>query len=133
MASSKQTRRVKSIAIIPARLASTRLPRKVLREINGRPMLAHVYEAARACPALDDVIVATDSDEVADLCRANGWHFRMTSPLIAAAPIAYTRSRSRSPPTCTSMFRATNRWHAASTSGHSARTDGATSMCRWER
>ena len=41
---------VKSIAIIPARLASTRLPRKVLRKINGRPMLEHVYEAARACP-----------------------------------------------------------------------------------
>ena len=32
------------------------------------------------CSALDDVIVATDSDEVADLCRGHGWHFRMTSP-----------------------------------------------------
>ncbi len=42
-------------------------------------MLAHVYEAARACSALQDVIVATDSDEVAELCRSNGWHFRMTS------------------------------------------------------
>ena len=70
---------MKSIAIIPARLASTRLPRKVLREIAGRPMLAHVYEAARACGVLDDVIVATDSDEVAQLCSRNGWHFRMTS------------------------------------------------------
>ncbi len=70
---------MKSIAIIPARLASTRLPRKVLREIGGRPMLEHVYEAARACSYLDDVIVATDSDEVADSCRANGWPFRMTS------------------------------------------------------
>ena len=74
----KQTWVVKSIAIIPARLASTRLPRKVLREIAGRPMLAHVYQAARACAGLDDVIVATDSDEVAELCRRNGWHFRMT-------------------------------------------------------
>ncbi len=70
---------MKSIAIIPARLASTRLPRKVLRNINGRPMLAHVYEAARACAGLDEVIVATDSDEVADLCRANDWPCRMTS------------------------------------------------------
>jgi len=71
---------VRAIAIIPARLASTRLPRKVLREINGRPMLEHVYAAARACPALDDVIVATDSTEVAGLCRSRGWNFQITSP-----------------------------------------------------
>jgi len=71
---------VKAIAIIPARLASTRLARKILREINGRPMLAHVYQATRACTQLDDVIVATDSEEIAEVCRANGWNFRMTSP-----------------------------------------------------
>lgn len=70
---------MRSVAIIPARLASTRLPRKMLREIAGRPMLAHVYEAARSCHRLADVIVATDSAEVADLCRTHGWHFRMTS------------------------------------------------------
>jgi 3-deoxy-manno-octulosonate cytidylyltransferase (CMP-KDO synthetase) len=71
--------KAKAIAIIPARLASTRLPRKVLREIAGRPMLAHVYLAARACSRLQDVIVATDSDEVAAVCRQNGWTYRMTS------------------------------------------------------
>jgi 3-deoxy-manno-octulosonate cytidylyltransferase (CMP-KDO synthetase) len=71
---------VKAIAIIPARLASTRLRRKILREINGRPMLAHIYEATRACSALDDVIVATDSEEIASVCRDNGWSVRMTSP-----------------------------------------------------
>ena len=43
-------------------------------------MLAHVYEAARACRRLDDVIVATDADEVAQLCRQNGWSVRLTSP-----------------------------------------------------
>ncbi len=75
-----ETSQVKAIAVIPARLASTRLPRKVLREIGGWPMLAHVYEAARACPQLHDVIVATDSEEIADLCRRNGWSFRLTSP-----------------------------------------------------
>jgi 3-deoxy-manno-octulosonate cytidylyltransferase (CMP-KDO synthetase) len=68
------------LGVIPARLASTRLPRKVLREIAGRPMLAWVYEAARACGQLDEVVVATDSDEVADLCRGNGWPVEMTSP-----------------------------------------------------
>ncbi|MGA9564487.1 MAG: 3-deoxy-manno-octulosonate cytidylyltransferase [Candidatus Korobacteraceae bacterium] len=71
---------MKAIAIIPARLGSTRLPRKILRDINGRPMLTHVYQATRACSALDDVIVATDSEEVAAVCRAHGWSVRMTSP-----------------------------------------------------
>lgn len=71
---------MKILAIIPARLASTRLPRKILRPIAGRPMLAWVYEAARASKLLNEVIVATDSDEIADLCRKEGWTFRMTSP-----------------------------------------------------
>lgn len=42
-------------------------------------MLAHVYEAARACSQLQDVIVATDSEEIATVCRRNGWHYRLTS------------------------------------------------------
>jgi len=66
--------------IIPARLASTRLPRKVLREIAGRPLLAWVVDAARACPQLDEIIVATDSPEVVALCESQGWAVRMTSP-----------------------------------------------------
>lgn len=70
---------MKAVAVIPARLGSTRLQRKVLREIAGRPMLAHVYQAARACPALEDVIIATDAEEIASLCRENHWHYRMTS------------------------------------------------------
>jgi 3-deoxy-manno-octulosonate cytidylyltransferase (CMP-KDO synthetase) len=74
------TNTVKAIAIIPARLASTRLPRKILRDINGHPMLWHVYHATRACTSLDDVIVATDSDEVASVCRIEGWSVRLTSP-----------------------------------------------------
>ena len=68
-----------AIAIIPARIASTRLPRKILRTINGKPMLWHVYQAARACTGLQDVIVATDSEEIADVCRTNGWSVRMTA------------------------------------------------------
>jgi 3-deoxy-manno-octulosonate cytidylyltransferase (CMP-KDO synthetase) len=42
-------------------------------------MLAWVWEAARACPQLDDLLVATDSEEIADLCRENGWSCRLTS------------------------------------------------------
>ncbi|WP_433985132.1 3-deoxy-manno-octulosonate cytidylyltransferase [Tunturiibacter empetritectus] len=65
---------------MPARLASTRLSRKVLRNIAGRPMLAWVYEAASACPQLDRVLIATDSDEVAELCHRNHWPVQLTSP-----------------------------------------------------
>ena len=68
------------VAIIPARLASTRLPRKILREIAGKPMLAHVYEAAKRSPLLHDVMIATDSDEVLKIARENGWKAQMTSP-----------------------------------------------------
>jgi 3-deoxy-manno-octulosonate cytidylyltransferase (CMP-KDO synthetase) len=59
------------LAVIPARLGSTRLPRKVLREIAGEPMLAWVYRAARACPLLDHVLIATDSQEVLDFAQAH--------------------------------------------------------------
>ena len=67
------------LGVIPARLASTRLPRKVLRTIAGRPMLAWVYEAAIACPQLTSVVIATDSEEVADLCHKNNWPVQLTS------------------------------------------------------
>src|SRR5215467_14139150 len=46
------------LAVIPARLASTRLPRKVLRELNGQPLLAWVVEAALRCPQIGQVVVA---------------------------------------------------------------------------
>jgi len=68
------------LGVIPARLASTRLPRKVLGDIAGEPMLAWVYAAAKACPELDEVIVATDSDEVKQICDERGWRCLMTSP-----------------------------------------------------
>src|SRR5205814_5862993 len=71
---------MKAIAVIPARLASTRLPRKMLREIDGVPLIGHVYSAVRSSPLLEDVIVATDSDEILEVCRSNGWNARMTSP-----------------------------------------------------
>jgi 3-deoxy-manno-octulosonate cytidylyltransferase (CMP-KDO synthetase) len=71
---------MKAVAVIPARLASTRLPRKMLREIAGVPLLSRVYEGVRACKALDDVWVATDSAEILNFCQARGFAARMTSP-----------------------------------------------------
>jgi 3-deoxy-manno-octulosonate cytidylyltransferase (CMP-KDO synthetase) len=70
---------MKLIAVIPARLASTRLPRKMLRLIAGQMLIGRVYESVRSSPLLDDVIVATDSDEILQLCHQQGWNARMTS------------------------------------------------------
>lgn len=69
-----------TLAVIPARLASTRLPRKVLRQIAGKPMLQWIVEAALASPLLDRVVVATDSDEVMALAAQHGWEAMLTSP-----------------------------------------------------
>ena len=68
------------VGVIPARLASTRLPRKVLREIAGEPLLAWVYRAAKACPQFDEVVIAVDSPEVESLCHQHNWPCIMTSP-----------------------------------------------------
>jgi 3-deoxy-manno-octulosonate cytidylyltransferase (CMP-KDO synthetase) len=65
--------------VIPARLGSTRLSRKVLRSIAGRAMVEWVWRAAQASGLMDPVVIATDSDEVADLCRASKIPFLMTS------------------------------------------------------
>lgn len=76
-----ETERMKVLAVIPARLASTRLPRKMLREIAGVPLLARVYQAVRRCSSssLVQVLVATDSDEIMRFCEEHGFVARMTS------------------------------------------------------
>jgi len=71
--------KMKIVAVIPARLASTRLPRKMLREIAGRPLVGWVYEAVRSSPLLSDVIIATDSEEILETCAKLGWKAQMTS------------------------------------------------------
>jgi len=70
---------MKVVAVIPARLASTRLPRKMLREIAGVPLLSRVYQGMRRSAALDQVIVATDSEEILRFCEQQGFAVRMTS------------------------------------------------------
>ncbi len=69
----------KILGVIPARLASTRLPGKVLRTIAGVPMIEWVYRAARACSQLDDVLIATDSEQILTLAREHGWSAMLTS------------------------------------------------------
>ncbi|MGA9527215.1 MAG: 3-deoxy-manno-octulosonate cytidylyltransferase [Terriglobales bacterium] len=70
---------MKVVAVIPARLASTRLRRKMLREIAGVPLLARVYRAVRESASLDQVIVATDSGEILQFCEDQRFAVRMTS------------------------------------------------------
>jgi 3-deoxy-manno-octulosonate cytidylyltransferase (CMP-KDO synthetase) len=70
---------MKAIAVIPARLASTRLPRKMLREIHGLPLVVGVYRSVRSSPLLEDVIIATDSEEILELCRKHSCKAQMTS------------------------------------------------------
>ncbi|MGB0065522.1 MAG: 3-deoxy-manno-octulosonate cytidylyltransferase [Terracidiphilus sp.] len=71
-------------AVIPARLDSTRLTRKVLRPIAGRPMVEWVWRAASTSGLMDPVVVATDAEEVAEVCRARSIPVIMTSPACAS-------------------------------------------------
>ena len=68
------------LGVIPARLASTRLPGKVLLHLAGEPLLAWVYRAAIACPGLDEVVIAADSPEVEAMCAQYNFPCIMTSP-----------------------------------------------------
>lgn len=71
-------------AVIPARLNSTRMSRKVLRPIAGRPMVDWVWRAAQASGLMDPIVVATDAEEVAKECRSRAIPVVMTSPACAS-------------------------------------------------
>ena len=71
---------IRVAGIIPARLGSTRMPRKVLRLIAGRPMVEWVWRAASASGLIDPVVVATDAEEVAQICRERHIPVLLTSP-----------------------------------------------------
>jgi 3-deoxy-manno-octulosonate cytidylyltransferase (CMP-KDO synthetase) len=70
---------MKVLAVIPARLESQRLPRKMLREIGGKPLAVWVYQAVRESKFLDDVVIATDSEEILEACERHSCKVRMTS------------------------------------------------------
>jgi len=66
--------------VIPARLASTRLPRKVLADLGGKPVLRHVWDRVARMRRATEIIVATDSEEVARAVSEWDGRFVMTSP-----------------------------------------------------
>ncbi len=70
--------------VIPARLASTRLPRKLLLQETGQTLLQHTYEAALQASLPYGVCIAADHDEIAAAVKAFGGEVRMTSPSCAS-------------------------------------------------
>ena len=70
------------LCVIPSRIGSTRIPRKPLLPIQGKPMIQWVYENAMRCKKLAKVVVATDSEEIAHVIRAIGGNVTMTDPAL---------------------------------------------------
>lgn len=73
---------MKILCVIPSRISSTRLPRKAVLPIQGKPMIQWTYENAARCTILTDLIVATDSHEIADIITGIGGKVAMTDPNI---------------------------------------------------
>nr|WP_309697032.1 3-deoxy-manno-octulosonate cytidylyltransferase [Armatimonas sp.] len=69
---------MKTVALIPARLAATRLPDKPLALIAGKTMIQHVWERARSAARIDEVFIATPDQAIADAVRAFGGSVLMT-------------------------------------------------------
>ena len=69
-----------AMIVIPARLASTRLPRKLLLSETGRPLIEHTYLAAKGSQLAREVLVATDHAEIASAVAAFGGQSVMTDP-----------------------------------------------------
>ncbi len=70
---------MKAVAIIPARMAATRFPRKPVKEILGLPMIEHVRRRVAMCTSLSQVVVATCDTEIREVVEKNGGKVIMTS------------------------------------------------------
>jgi 3-deoxy-manno-octulosonate cytidylyltransferase (CMP-KDO synthetase) len=71
---------LKSLIVIPARLASTRLPKKLLLRESGKPLIQHTYESARTSRLTDRVIVAVDDPELVSCVKSFGGEAWLTDP-----------------------------------------------------
>jgi 3-deoxy-manno-octulosonate cytidylyltransferase (CMP-KDO synthetase) len=70
----------RTVAVIPARYGSTRFPGKPLAQIAGKPMIQRACESTMSCPDIDEVVVATDDQRIADVVHGFGGKAVMTSP-----------------------------------------------------
>lgn len=75
---------MRTLAVIPARHASTRLPGKPLLDICGKPMIQHVYETVKEAVLVDAVIVATDDVRIVNAVESFGGRAVLTSPRCAS-------------------------------------------------
>ncbi|MFK7817482.1 MAG: 3-deoxy-manno-octulosonate cytidylyltransferase [Planctomycetaceae bacterium] len=66
------------IGVIPARLQSTRLPRKLLLDATGKPLLQYAWEVACDAGSLDSVVIAADSEEIVTVARSFGAEVQLT-------------------------------------------------------
>jgi 3-deoxy-manno-octulosonate cytidylyltransferase (CMP-KDO synthetase) len=71
---------LKVIGVIPARLGSTRLKNKPLIKIAGKELISWVIQRVKACKKIDDILVATDSEQVSQIAKAMGVRSAMTEP-----------------------------------------------------
>ncbi len=67
------------LGVIPARLDSTRLPKKLIRKVCGKPLIQYVYENVKKASCLSDVIVACDDQEIVDVVEGFGGEALLTS------------------------------------------------------
>lgn len=71
--------KLKIIAVIPARYASTRFPAKLIQDLGGKPVVVQTYLATVATRLFDDVLVATDHEIIFDLLKEHGVHVVMSA------------------------------------------------------
>ena len=71
---------MKVLACIPARLASTRFPNKVLAKDTGKFLIQHTYERICQAKSINRAIIAVDDEKVADAVKSFGAEYVMTSP-----------------------------------------------------
>ncbi|MEM8667637.1 MAG: 3-deoxy-manno-octulosonate cytidylyltransferase [Planctomycetota bacterium] len=70
---------MRTLLVIPARLASTRLPEKLLRTAGGKSILQHTYESAQRANAVDEIVIAVDDERLAEAADSFGARWVMTS------------------------------------------------------
>jgi CMP-N-acetylneuraminic acid synthetase len=77
-----------TVAYIPARLGSERVPRKNLRHLDGRPLVTHVAQTALQSSVLDRVYLNTESSEIATAAAPTGIEIYMRDQHLAAGPVS---------------------------------------------
>src|SRR5947199_8341427 len=85
----------RNVVIIPARWGSTRFPGKPLYQIEGKPLLRHVWERCRRARKIDHTIIATDDMRIAEVALAWGAEVALTSPKHQSGPDLFAEDAAR--------------------------------------